>query len=110
MDKEKISLKKDKFKSARGGHSRLLDISCRNCGNLILVYQKDGPGNLRRLYMDRVLSPEKLVGLGEKDIDDIAMLRCEECEGIVATPYIYIKEKRKAFRLHPDAITRRIHK
>ena len=49
------SLKNDIYRKARGGYARLLNISCRKCKQLLFVYQKDGPGNLRRLYLDRIL-------------------------------------------------------
>ena len=55
-----FEFKKDKYKTARGTHSRLLNLFCRVCGEKILVYQKDGPGNLRRLYFDRILFPKNL--------------------------------------------------
>jgi hypothetical protein len=61
--KNKLELKRDKYKSTRGGYSRLLNLHCRKCNSLVAVYQKDGPGNLRRLYLDRILAPDKLVGL-----------------------------------------------
>ena len=46
--------KNDKFKRARGGYSRMLQISCEKCNAKICKYQKDGPGNLRRMYIDRI--------------------------------------------------------
>ncbi|HBB37647.1 MAG: hypothetical protein UV82_C0008G0022 [Candidatus Magasanikbacteria bacterium GW2011_GWD2_43_18] len=105
-----FSFKKDKYKSARGGHSRLLNVCCRKCESLVLVYQKDGPGNLRRLYLDRILAPEHMVGLEIKDLDDISFLRCQTCDEILGTPYVYIKEKRKAFRLYQDAVIKKLRK
>ncbi len=106
----KTTFKKDKYKSARGGYSRLLNLHCRKCDTIFAEYQKDGPGNLRRLYMDRIISPKKLVGLEKKDIKDISPIRCPECDFIVGMPYIYKKEKRKAFRVFQDAIVKRIKK
>ncbi len=105
-----FSFKKDKYKSARGGHSRLLNIYCRKCEEEILVYQKDGPGNLRRLYMDRIFFPKELTGLQTGSIKDISTLKCKKCNEVLATPYIYPKEKRKAFRLYQDAVVKGIRK
>ncbi|XOU93911.1 MAG: hypothetical protein ACNFW9_03620 [Candidatus Kerfeldbacteria bacterium] len=105
-----LKIKKDKYKSSRGGYSRLLDISCQKCNNKILVYQKDGPGNLRRLYMDRIFSPSSLVELHKKDIKKISPLKCNKCGFIMGMPYIYDKEKRKAFRIFQDAVTKKIIK
>ncbi len=107
---KKIKLKRDKYKNSRGGCSRLLDLHCQKCNNLIAVYQKDGPGNLRRLYMDRIVSPERLIGFQHKDIKDIFPLRCDRCDLIVGMPYVYEKEKRKAFRVIHGAIARRLRK
>jgi len=106
----KIHLKRDKYKSSRGGYSRLLSIFCRKCGILIVTYQKDGPGNLRRLYFDRIFSPQKLVNLQKLNIKDIPFLKCNKCNEVLGTPYIYTKENRKAFRLYQDAVMKKINK
>lgn len=103
-------LKRDKFKSNRGGYSRLLDVCCRKCEKCILVYQKDGPGNLRRLYLDRIFAPIELVDLKKMELKTIPMLKCMNCKEILGTPYIYLKEKRKAFRLYQDSVIKKIRK
>lgn len=110
MIKLEFSFKKDKYKSARGGHSRLLNVCCRKCENIVVVYQKDGPGNLRRLYLDRIFAPDNLVGLQNFNIDDVPTLKCKKCSEILGTPYIYSKEKRKAFRLYQDFVIKRLRK
>lgn len=107
---KKIILKKDKYKSARGGYSRLLNIYCRKCENIVVVYQKDGPGNLRRLYLDRIFEPTEMAGLQSLNLSDIPALKCKKCGEILGAPYIYIKEKRKAFRLYQDAVIKKIKK
>lgn len=108
--KSAITLKRDKYKSARGGYSRLLDISCQKCAKPVLVYQKDGPGNLRRLYFDRIMSPDRLTGLQKRSIHDVAPLKCTHCGFVMGIPYIYAKEKRKAFRIFQDAVIKKIRK
>lgn len=105
-----LFFKKDKYQAARGGYSRLISVHCQKCDAVIAKYQKDGPGNLRRLYMDRILAPNKLVGLEKKNLDDIPQLKCLKCSFIVAIPYIYSKENRKAFRVFQDALVKRIQK
>ena len=90
----------DRFRAARGGYSRLLEIRYRECDHLVTNYQKDGPGALRRLYLDRVRTPIKK----EK------ILRCKNCEEILGTLIVYEKEKRKAYRLYQDAVVKRITK
>ncbi len=85
----------------------MVNVYCRKCENIVLVYQKDGPGNLRRLYLDRVFSPSELTDLQKLDIDKIPALKCRKCSEILGAPYIYPKEKRKAFRLFQDSIIKR---
>jgi len=102
--------KRDKYKSTRGGYSRLLNLHCQKCNNIFVVYQKDGPGSLRRLYMDRIMAPNKLVGLQNKNIKDVLPIKCDKCNFIVGMPYIYKKENRKAFRVFQDAIIKRVKK
>ncbi len=104
------TFKRDKYKSARGGYSRLLNLYCRKCNTIFAEYQKDGPGNLRRLYMDRIIAPEKLVGLQKESIKDVSPIKCDKCGFIVGMPYIHKKEKRKAFRVFQDAIVKRVKK
>ncbi|EKD43512.1 MAG: hypothetical protein ACD_72C00244G0002 [uncultured bacterium] len=110
MKKSVFSIKRDKYKSARGGQSKLLDICCRKCEDIAVLYQKDGPGDLHRLYMDRICAPEDMVGLQNYNIDSVAALRCKKCSEVLGTPYIYMKEKRSAFRLHHDSIIKRLRK
>ncbi len=108
--KHNFKIIKDKYKSARGGYSRLLNICCRKCETVVAIYQKDGPGNLRRMYMDRILSPDKLVDLQKKNIKDVKVLKCNKCGFIIGMPYIYVKEKRHAFRIFQDAVIKKIKK
>jgi len=106
----KTEFKRDKYKSARGGYSRLLALHCRKCDSLIATYQKDGPGNLRRLYLDRITSPENLTDLQKKDLENIENLKCKKCGFVVGIPYIYKKENRLAFRVFQDAFVKKIIK
>lgn len=108
--KQVFKVKRDKYKQARGGYSRLLDVCCRKCEKVVVVYQKDGPGNLRRLYLDRIFKPENLTNLQNKVIKNIKPLKCSNCNEVLGIPYIYSKERRKAFRLFQDAVIKRIIK
>ena len=105
-----MKLKKDKYKKARGGYSRLLEIKCEKCKNLIALYQKDGPGPLKRMYVDRIFSPKKLVNFQLIATKKIPNLICSKCKQIIGIPYIYQKEKRPAFRLFEGSITKKITK
>ncbi len=110
MTKPEFKLKKDKFKSSRSGYSKLLDIYCRKCDNIVAIYQKDGPGNLRWMYLDRIFSPENLTNLQNLNLKDISELKCPKCGQILGSLYIYEKESRPAFRLFVDAVIKRPHK
>ena len=99
-----FEFKKDRYRVARGAYSRLINLFCRVCGKKLLTYQKDGPGNLRRLYLDRIFSPRNLTNLEVKPIKAISTLTCPKCKEEIGTPYIYQKENRKAFKLYQDAL------
>lgn len=96
-----MELKNDKFKKARGGYSRLLQISCQKCNSVVCHYQKDGPGNLRRMYIDRIIDPQ--VSITKKD------LTCQKGH-LLGVKIIWEKENRPAFRLFVDSIIKKIVK
>ena len=98
---KKTAIKNDKYKKVRGGYSRLLIVSCQKCGNTICRYQKDGPGNLRRMYVDRISDPK--VSLARKDFS------CSKGH-LLGVKIIYEKEKLPAFRLFVDSFTKKIIK
>ena len=98
----KLSFKNDRFKKNRGGYSRWLSLSCEKCKNQIMIYQKDGPGILKRLYLDRIIFPYNLKGK-EK-------LECDKCKTILGIHTIYQKENRPAYRLFAGAVNKKIVK
>ena len=97
----RVYFKNDKYKKARGGYSRLLKISCQKCGKEICQYQKDGSGNLRRMYIDRISA--KKVPISGKNFN------CPTGH-LLGVKIIYEKEKRPAFRLFVDAVIKKIIK
>lgn len=97
----KTILKNDKYRKARGGHSRLLDVSCAKCNTHIFYYQKDGPGILKRAYLDRI------VGLNVKGKTNLI---CPKCKELLGVPIIYKKENRPALRLFVGAVSKKITK
>lgn len=101
-DMGKHIFKNDKYRKARGGYSRLLDIFCENCGKHICYYQKDGPGVLKRMYIDRIVEIKK--------INPKVNLVCPNCKEILGVPVIYKKEKRPAYRLFAGAVNKKIIK
>lgn len=102
MTNTKPKLKKDQFRRTRGGYSRWLVLSCEKCKTRIMVYQKDGSGILKRLYLDRIFAPKFRVGKGE--------LICRQCRNILGVPIMYKKESRPAYRLFAGAIEKKIIK
>jgi hypothetical protein len=93
-------MKNDKFKKARGGWSRMLDIRCEKCDEHLCNYQKDGPGTLKRMYIER-MDP---CYFDEKD------LACAACGQILGTKIIYKIEKRLAYRLFVGSVAKQIIK
>lgn len=102
-------VKVDQFSAARGGTSQFIDVRCRACGTFVLVYQKDGPGPLLRMYLDRIADPEALVSLMKKttSAENIPLLVCEHCHGRLAEGMVYEKEDRLAYRVIEGAIVTR---
>lgn len=89
----------DRFRQTRGGRSQLLELSCDGCGAYVAHYQKDGPGELKRLYLDRVLQPSIKTAKGD--------FACRKCKRILGTFYTYQKERRPAVRLYQGSIVKR---
>jgi len=100
--------KNDRFKKARAIFSRMLEISCAGCGNVILEYQKEGPGSLKRMYLDRIHAPKSLVGLNRKELASLTPLLCDKCDTRLAIPYRYKREGRLAFRVIPGTIAKKV--
>ncbi len=92
-------LKNDRYRRARGGKAKLLNISCAKCETQLAVYQKDGPGPLKRMYFDRIMTPFSLL-----------RLQCNKCHHVIGVPYIYPKEKRKAFMIEQGSIQKKLLK
>ena len=97
----KIIFKNDKYKKNRGGYSRLLSLTCDKCKTPIFLYQKDGPGMLKRLYLDRIIAKEKISGKN---------LICNKCKMLLGIRIIYQKENRPAYRLFAGAVGKKIVK
>jgi hypothetical protein len=111
--KSGLRAKKDKYSRSRGGPSKFIDIGCSQSNTILLVYQKDGPGNLLRCYIDRIVWPENLANLRSnskiRTTSDIGNLVCKTCNLLIGTPIVYEKESRLAYRMHHGAFTRTKH-
>lgn len=94
-----MEFKNDKYKKNRGGYSRWLFLSCEKCKQELFVYQKDGPGILKRLYRDRII--------GESKTKDLV---CPKCKTLLGVGVVYKKEDRPSYRLFSGAISKKIIK
>ena len=87
MKKRLLKIKKDKYFRKRGSYARIIKVKCAKCNNLLFLYQKDGPGWLKRCYLNRIIS--------EKRFSPSKKL---ECCGVIGIPIKY-KDGRDAFHL-----------
>ncbi len=92
-------MKNDTYRKARGGYSRILQLSCASCGHNLFRYQKDGPGILKRLYLDRM-----------QDYSSADKLSCPKCKAVLGIKIIYKKENRPAYRLFVGSVAKKIIK
>jgi hypothetical protein len=105
-----MAWKNDTYRKARGGYARLLAVSCATCGTHLFSYQKDGPGLVKRLYLDRIYQSNTYEGLQHRALTDIPPLLCPQCGEHLGMPIIYQKEQRLAFRLFAGAVTTQLRK
>lgn len=89
---------RDKYQKSRGGSSRVLDVSCGSCEMHIAYYQKDGPGLLKRMYVDRFID----------STPNEAELHCNRCDRVLGVLINYKKENRAAYRLFVGSVKKKI--
>jgi hypothetical protein len=94
----------DQFTESRG-EPKMLEISCKKCHTWIMDYQKDGPGNLLRCYVDRIYHPSALRErtFTNQTIKTVSDLKCSKCHTCLAKPIIYT-------RIHPKKEIRAAYK
>jgi len=90
----KVKVKKDKYFRKRGGTAKIIKVSCAKCNNLILIYQKDGPGWLKRCYLNRIIEPKYNSKI---NMEQLKNLTCK-CGEIIGLPMKH-KDRRLAFHL-----------
>jgi hypothetical protein len=66
-----------------------------------VIYQKDGPGILKRMYLDRMVNVDTHKWLKSN-------LECPKCKTLLGVPIIYKKEDRPAIRLFAGAVGKKI--
>jgi hypothetical protein len=82
VSKPGYKFKNDHYKEFRGGYSRILNISCAKCSKHICFHQKDGPGILKRMYLDRIIDTYKT---------ENKQFICPGCNQILGIKFIYEK-------------------
>jgi len=107
-DGEIYKPKTDRYQKVRG-ESQILDIKCASCNELVLVYQKDGPGPLLRCYLDRIAWPNVYRELSSRatKMADLTNVCCPNCQNQLGSPMIYQKEKRLAYFMRKGAFSKR---
>lgn len=99
----------DKYRKNRGGQAVLYVLFCRNCGQKLMLYQKDYPrGFLKRLYLDRIYAPAGLARLKKYALSKVPQLICPNCRHIIGLPYIHPKEGRKAYMIEVASLTKKV--
>lgn len=110
---EEIKLKRDSYRAERGGTAKLIDIMCSKCDAKVLLYQKDGPGWLKRCYLNRIFGPEEYERLQHdkaiREPRDMQSLKCPKCMSVLGTPMRH-KDGRLAFAIIPGSFKRKINK
>jgi hypothetical protein len=101
IQRERLKPLNDSFRKDRGGSSEFLDLFCTSCDSYIGTYQKDGSGNLHRLYVDRIHTPYEQYEGPFNELKSMPALHCPnpQCDAELATPMIYTKENRLAYRI-----------
>lgn len=103
---------KDHYRKVRGGKSEILSITCGHCQTPISLYQKDGPGRLKRMYVDRTYPYDE----GQTRHDPVKFeskskmtpLACASCHTVIGLPIVYRPEHRLAYRLIPGTFKKSI--
>ncbi len=102
--------KDDGYREARGGATRFLELACGDCGTVVMVYQKDGPGPLWRCYLDRIFAPPELATLQHRVSHkrEMSNLTCPQCGKLLGVPDVYEPENRLAYRLRRGQVKKTV--
>ncbi len=109
-DGSEYKVRKDGYRRSRGNTSTLYEIDCSGCDHVLFVYQKDGPGPIKRCYLDRIAwaSDEDLVVSPQQAVDgQFPGLFCDQCDQPIGTPMFYQPEDRPAYRMIPGSFHKR---
>ena len=102
---------KDKFFRMKGKTAKIINVSCSFCGNCVFIYQKDGPGWLKRCYFNRILEPPEYAQKAKEKTLTPASLQNLSCScGVVLGSPIMYKDGRLAFSLIRGTFKRTLNK
>lgn len=103
-------LKNDRYRRERGGKAFFLELSCSRCNTRIMLYQKDGDGQLIRCYLNRIFEPPELERLQRdftpENLRDMPALTCVGCSALLGKPFRY-RDGRLAFMLEEGAVRKK---
>lgn len=94
--------KQDEYVNNRKGYSEFLDLHCSKCESKFARYQKDGPGDLMRIYVDRIFDNPELL-----DFSIDKKLYCKECGRLMGLGYLYPPEQRPAYNLFQSTVIKK---
>jgi len=86
----------DKYTKGRGKFVKKIEVRCANCSEKVFDYQKEGNGELEKLFFDLILD--------NLSVKNNIQLVCRKCEKVLGKRFIFGKEKRDAFKLYPGAV------
>lgn len=92
----------DEYRTARGGWSSLLSLSCAACESDSGLYQKDGPGPLLRCYANRFVDLDGHT-VRRKTATQEAVWNCESCNATLGNGFTY-EDSRWAFDLVASSV------
>lgn len=92
---------KDRAYRRRGGSAEWLLLDCVSCKSNLAFYQKDGPGNILRLYLDRISDSDGDRPYKQTPFNQVRNLGCYACNALIGVPLLYDKDPqpRPAIRL-----------
>lgn len=101
MNNKLPKFERDTSYRRRGGSAQWLLLLCGVCKEEITLYQKDGPGKLLRLYLDRVANTDGERPYKNLPYKEIGALTCNACSSVIGVPMLYAKDEkpRTAIRL-----------
>ena len=88
--------------------NQLFKLFCGLCNIYILLYRKKGSGSLLRIYLDKILDPNKFSEIkGTESKTKRSSLVCPECGHLIGLSIMHGTKNHPAFRLIKGAFRRK---